>query len=179
MMLHLGARVGPLLATLASSSTLRSSVGPVAVIDTAARNEEAVRTFFYCWNQRDMHAAAALFSEDVVYEDTLYPERFVGKEQLCYHLNRVADAVPASFRFKVDMLSGSAESVGAQWHVELADGTQLPFTRGCSMYKFNEAGQITSGFDVPEPTLKSGSVSLALLSLVSKLFKAFDVGGGS
>jgi len=141
--------------------------------DRISRNTQAVREFFQCWNERDMSKAAKLFSEDVSYEDTLYPEKFVGREQLVFHLNRVADAVPDSFRFVVDEVSASPDRAGVQWHVELADGTQLPFTRGCSMYKFDADGRICYGFDVPEPTLKSGSASLALLSAVSKLLKAF------
>jgi len=35
-----------------------------------------------------MQAAVDLFSEDCVYEDTLYPEKFQGKEQLKAHLFR-------------------------------------------------------------------------------------------
>lgn len=130
--------------------------------------------FFECWNRRDMEAAVLLFSEDVVYEDTVYPEVFEGRDALRFHLLRVADAVPDSFRFVIDDLSsGSAEAtaVGARWHVELADGTALPFTRGCSFYKFNDQGLINSGFDCVEPSLKPGSASLALLSVASRVLR--------
>ena len=44
------------------------------------------------------------------------------------------------------------------------------------MYSFDASGKIARGFDVPEPTIKAGSVSLGLLSLVSKLFKALGIG---
>ena len=64
-----------------------------------------------------------------------------------------------------------ARSIGVKWHVE-NNGTPLPFTRGVSFYTFNADGQICSGFDLVEPSLKPGSASLALLSLVSKVLKA-------
>ena len=93
-----------------------------------------------------------------------------GKEQLQAHLFNVAAAVPKSFEFKVDEISCDEGNgnVGVQWHVE-SNGKPLPFTRGCSMYRVNKQGLITKGFDVPEPTLKSGSVSLFILQIASKL----------
>jgi hypothetical protein len=68
-------------------------------------------------------------------------------------------------------------NVGVQWHVENADpndpsapGKPLPFTRGASLYKVDAlTGKIVSGFDVPEPVIKSGSVSLAVLQTASGL----------
>ena len=94
----------------------------------------------------------------------------LGKEQLLSHLFNVAAAVPKSFEFKVDEIScdESSSNVGVQWHVE-SNGRPLPFTRGCSMYRVNSQGLITHGFDVPEPTLKSGSLSLFVLQVASKL----------
>ena len=121
-----------------------------------------------------MQGAIDLFSEDVVYEDTVYPGVFNGREALRSHLNRVADAVPDSFRFVVDDISSGpddAESIGVKWHVE-SNGKPLPFTRGCSFYKFNDCGQICSGFDLVEPAFKPGDASLTLLSLASKVLKA-------
>ncbi|CAM9113046.1 unnamed protein product [Heterosigma akashiwo] len=125
---------------------------------------QVVRAYFDCWNERDMAGAVAKFAEDCVYEDTLYPETFTGREELRFHLLRVAAALPASFEFVVDELAEDPATgkVGVQWHVE-ADGRPLPFTRGASMYTVR-AGRISRGFDVPEPALKSGSASLALLS---------------
>ena len=94
-------------------------------------------------------------------------------EALRAHLLRVADAVPDSFEFVVDDMSSGppdAESIGVKWHVE-SNGSPLPFTRGCSFYKFNAAGEICSGFDLVEPAAKPGDASLALLSLASKVLK--------
>lgn len=83
----------------------------------------------------------------------------------------MADALPDSFEFVVDEMAdgGDAGTVGVQWHVE-SDGKPLPFTRGSSMYKVDRrASKISYGFDVPEPTVKSGSVSLAILTVAGKL----------
>ncbi|KAJ1416557.1 hypothetical protein B484DRAFT_454247 [Ochromonadaceae sp. CCMP2298] len=131
---------------------------------------DVVRRYFEYWNVRDMESAVAVFSDDCVYEDTLYPGAFDGKEALKTHLFRVAVAVPDSFQFIVDTVSedSSSGTVGVQWHVESA-GNALPFTRGCSMYTVNKQGQITKGFDVPEPTVKSGSLSLGILRQAKNL----------
>ena len=94
----------------------------------------------------------------------------MGKEALEKHLFRVADALPDSFAFVLDEISDGGDVIGVQWHVE-SEGNQLPFTRGTSIYKLDPtgSGKLCYGFDVPEPTVKSGSASLALLSLVGRL----------
>ena len=58
-------------------------------------------------------------------------------------------------------------SVGVRWHVE-ADGKILPFTRGTSMYTVTD-GLIQKGFDVPEPTIKAGNLSLKILETASSI----------
>ena len=62
------------------------------------RDAATCTAFFEAWNRRDMLAAIDLFAEDVVYEDTVYPEVFLGREQLRFHLLRVADAPPLELR---------------------------------------------------------------------------------
>eukprot|EP01041_Mallomonas_annulata_P007423 gene7423-15166_t len=132
---------------------------------------DVISKYFEFWNQRKMSDAASLFSEDCEYEDTLYPGAFTGKVALKNHLFKVADAVPPSFRFIVDDIAvGNNGKIGVQWHVE-SDGQPLPFTRGCSMYTVNKQGLICKGFDVPEPVVKSGSISLAILKGASSIIK--------
>lgn len=122
-----------------------------------------VRDYFLAWNSRDMAAAISLFSDDCEYEDTLYPKVFRGREALQAHLLSVAASLPTSFKFVIDDVSEDSArgKVGVQWHVESSEGP-LPFTRGASMYTVKD-GKISKGFDVPEPVVKSGAVSLALL----------------
>ena len=142
-------------------------------VSAATGNSATCVAFFEAWNRRDMSAAIDLFSEDVVYEDTVYPDVFETKEALRSHLLRVADALPDSFQFVVDDLSSGpadAASVGVRWHVE-SNGSPLPFTRGVSFYTFDDSGKINTGFDLVEPSLKPGDATLALLSVASKVLK--------
>lgn len=125
---------------------------------------KTITLYFESWNKRDMTTAICLFADDCIYEDTLYPGEFRGKDSLEKHLINVANSLPTSFEFKVDTLAVDEKNrkVGVQWHVE-SNGENLPFTRGTSMYAFNDQGLISQGFDVPEPVIKSGSFSLAVL----------------
>ena len=155
------------------ASVALSSAASTPAVAAVTGNAATCLAFFDAWNQRDMTTAVGLFSEDVQYEDTVYPDIFDGRNQLRAHLLRVADALPESFQFVVDDFSSGpedAEAIGVKWHVE-SNGNQLPFTRGCSFYKFNAAGEICSGFDLVEPSLKPGDATLALLSLASKVLK--------
>ncbi len=171
----------------AAASPFQSLFAPRPKAPTAGskskegRGVTQVRLYFDYWNKRQMEAACDLFTEDCSYEDTLYAGAFVGKDALRKHLLRVANALPDSFSFVLDDVSDGGDSIGVRWHVE-SEGKQLPFTRGTSIYKVDPAsGKINYGFDVPEPTVKSGGFSLAILSLVGRLLdeplKAVPLGG--
>ena len=160
-------------ASLRLSSPRRAHVVCTAATTSATGNAATCMKFFDSWNKRDMQAAIDLFSEDVIYEDTVYPDVFENREALRSHLLRVADALPESFQFVVDDFSSGpddAEKIGVKWHVE-SNGKPLPFTRGVSFYTFDAAGKIKSGFDLVEPSFKPGDATLALLSLASKVLK--------
>lgn len=151
----------------------RVALSAAEATTTATGNAAKCVAYFDAWNRRDMEAAVALFSEDVTYEDTVYPEVFSGRDELEFHLLRVADALPRSFVFVVDDISSGsddARAVGVRWHVE-SNGSPLPFTRGASFYTFDSDGNINTGFDLVEPSIKPGSASLAVLSLASKVLK--------
>ena len=130
--------------------------------------KDVVEEYFNYWNLRDMDSAINLFDVDCTYEDTLYPGVFQGRETLKKHLFSVADSLPTSFKFCLDVVSEDKNgNIGVQWHVE-NDDKPLPFTRGCSMYKVNmKTLKITEGFDVPEPVAKSGAFSLFILKSAS------------
>lgn len=133
---------------------------------------QVVEQYFYHWNKREIENAIDLFDENCVYEDSLFPIAFRGKYELKSHLINVANSLPNSFMFVLDSVSDDKNgNIGVQWHVE-SDSRQLPFTRGCSMYKVDlKTSKIYSGFDVPEPVIKSGSVSLALLRTATGFIK--------
>jgi len=110
--------------------------------------------YFAAWNVRDMEAAAALFTEDAVYDDTAFPGILQGKTAIRDHLNLCADAFPPSFTFCVDEVVGNNvdQKLLVRWHVE-QNGAPLPFTRGLSFYKLAaaQAGgnvKIRSGLDI-------------------------------
>ena len=146
------------------------AASPALLVQAEGQASLAVRRYFEAWNRRDMEAAVREFDEAACYEDTQYAGAFTGKEALKSHLFRVADALPPTFEFCIDDVADGGDTVGVQWHVENG-GVELPFTRGCSMYKADpRTGLLISGFDVPEPApFKPGSASLALLSVASKV----------
>lgn len=97
----------------------------------ARKSDAVVREYYDCWNKRNMTAAANLFTPNCIYEDTLFPVVFEGREKLLKHLCSVADSLPTSFKFVIDKIStdnGGSNIIGVQWHVE-SDGKALPFTR--------------------------------------------------
>jgi ketosteroid isomerase-like protein len=158
----------------ASRGTLRMIFGnqpPNRIASSKALSpKQTIELYFDRWNKRDMDSAADLFDADCVYEDTLYPGTFRGREAIKSHLLNVAASLPGSFSFVIDdiaedILNGK---VGVQWHVE-SENKQLPFTRGSSMYTISKNGKILKGFDVPEPVAKTGSASLALLKFALAL----------
>ena len=125
-----------------NSNGLRNLFGTNLNTAKQERPSKVIEAYFRAWNCRDMDVAISYFASDCIYEDTLYPETFRGKDQLRLHLKRVAKALPASFQFVVDEMSASSDllcpggdpvSVGVRWHVE-SEGKPLPFTRGSSMY---------------------------------------------
>jgi len=127
--------------------------------------------YFEAWNRRDMDAAASLFTNDVEYDDTVFPEPFSGSENLKRHLKKCADVFPATFSFEVDDIVSNDGKALVKWHVE-NDGTALPFSRGCSFYEFDQFGrQIKRGIDIVEPAgpVKPGGANLFLDSMKKKL----------
>jgi SnoaL-like domain len=160
---------------LTRSSGLRSLDANPSLFPTMLRalkkstsGKDVVEEYFNYWNLRDMDSAINLFDIDCTYEDTLYPGVFQGRETLKKHLFSVADSLPTSFKFCLDVVSEDKNgNIGVQWHVE-NDDKPLPFTRGCSMYKVDmKSLKITEGFDVPEPVAKTGAFSLFILKSAS------------
>ena len=125
-----------------SSSLMDSLFKPAtaAVGRGGSRSKESpgatlVRRYFELWNERRMAEAVALFSEDCVYEDTLYPGSFEGHDTLRAHLFKVADALPDSFAFVVDEIADGGETIGVQWHV-----SRWSVGDGCCVERKRESG---------------------------------------
>lgn len=127
--------------------------------------------YFGAWNRRDMTAAVNVFSENAQYEDTAFPEPFVGKVKLEEHLNKCADALPTNFQIVIDAVALDASSGTVEWHMENGEGQALPFTQGCSFYKLDKNKiVIRSGIDFIEPAvIKPAFPALVADSLQTKL----------
>jgi ketosteroid isomerase-like protein len=129
--------------------------------------------YFDAWNRRDMIAAVNVFADDMKYEDTAFPEPFVGKAKLQEHLNKCSNAFPASFQIVVDAVAVDKAACAAtvEWHFENGKGEALPFTQGCSYYKLDTKGErILEGIDFIEPAVfKPSGLALFLQSLTTKL----------
>jgi hypothetical protein len=126
--------------------------------------------YFDAWNQRDMKRAVSVFSTNVEYDDTAFPEPFSGIDSLERHLNICADALPPSFSFVLDDKIVVGDQIMVRWHVENGS-EELPFTRGCSYYEI-ENGKIARGTDLKEPAVfKIGGLSLFVKLFVSQLKK--------
>jgi SnoaL-like domain len=109
-----------------------------------------------------MDAAASIFTDDVVYDDTAFPDPLVGKSQVQAHLYRCANVFPPTFTFQVDSVVSGKSKNAVRWHVENG-GENLPFTRGCSFYKLDASGLIAIGLDFVEPgPVKTGRLALIL-----------------
>jgi SnoaL-like domain len=129
--------------------------------------------YFEAWNRRDMMAAVNVFVEDMKYEDTAFPQPFVGKVKLQEHLNKCSNAFPASFQIVVDTVAVDKASRAAtvEWHFENGKGEALPFTQGCSYYKLDPKGElIVEGIDFIEPAvIKPSGLALTMDTITTKL----------
>ena len=61
-------------------------------------------------------------------------------------------------------------------HVELAGGTEFPFSRGVSFYEVDEDGRIVFARDIVEPAVKPGG---AALKVRAACFSAQGLGAGA
>ena len=125
--------------------------------------------YFAAWNRRDIEAAVDLFDDDITYDDTAFPNPFVGKEAAKRHLLLCAECFPNTFTFEVEDVIDTGKTVCIKWHVA-NNGEELPFTRGLSFYKINSFGKIRDGIDFVEPAVfKFGGVELVAESLKGKI----------
>lgn len=124
--------------------------------------------YFEAWNQRDINRATSLFSTMIEYDDTAFPEPFVGSDALKKHLCLCADALPEGFSFVLDDKIDVGDQVMVRWHVE-NNGEQMPFTNGCSFYEV-EKGKIRRGTDWKEPAVfKTGGLNLFVATFLNNV----------
>ena len=167
------------LLALSGGTEDAAAVAASATSDTARGEESfiAPERYFEAWNRRDMDAAASVFTEDVSYDDTVFPQPFAGIDNLKNHLIKCASVFPPSFTFQVDdkVVGSNADNCVVRWHVE-NNGKPLPYTRGISFYELTpggKIGKIRSGIDMVEPSgpIKPGGVDLFVNSLMGLIAK--------
>jgi ketosteroid isomerase-like protein len=160
-----GEVVVPSSSTTGRTGTTSSSSSPLSCTSASLPEQ-----YFASWNERDMERACSVFSEDIEYDDTAFPEPFRGEVALRRHLELCADSMPSTFAFVLDdqVNDGNTASM-VRWHLENGPGNELPFTRGCSLYEI-EDGKIVRGTDLKEPAvLKTAGMSLFVRTVGSKL----------
>ncbi|KAL3907831.1 MAG: hypothetical protein SGILL_008712 [Bacillariaceae sp.] len=150
-------------------STKKISATPASRNLAAGTSQKSLpEKYFDAWNKRDMAQATSVFSSDIEYDDTAFPEPFVGKENLESHLNLCADALPGGFSFVLGDMIDVGDKVMVRWHVE-NDSEELPFTKGCSYYEIKN-GKIVKGTDWKEPAVfKTAGLTLFVKSVVDKV----------
>ena len=115
-----------------------------------------------------MEQAVSVFTDDISYDDTAFPQAFVGKENLRQHLLKCALCFPETFAFCVDRVlpAPDASRIMVAWYVENAK-EPLPFTNGLSYYEINPISQkISKGIDfVDSESIKAAGIIDPILSL--------------
>lgn len=155
---------------------MSSNLEPSCPASTPEECEQLVRSLWTCFNSGAFSNATSLFGADAVYHDTLYPKPFEGRPKINKHLLAMESAFENGLVYVVDELAASSTSVGCRWHVELENGSHLPFSRGASMYKVgHEHGKLVlmEAWDFPEPSFKAASILLPVLSVAVKLLRRF------
>jgi ketosteroid isomerase-like protein len=134
-----------------------------------------VENYYKRYNARNIAQVLDLFSEDIVYEDLIYQEPFVGIDEVAAYFSKIEQLVPGDIQFVVDdITAGDPSKVGVMWHVEIqsdSDGmVELPFSRGASFYEV-EDGKIRFARDLVEPALKPGASALGGISAIAPVIR--------
>lgn len=114
-------------------------------------------------NARDIDFALEQFSDDIFFQDMMFPEPLTNKAQLRDHFQKCLDGFPEGLVFVIDEISKDAGDgrCGAYWHCETPEGKAFPFSRGLSFYKCDANGKLVFAREIPEPSTKTGGAGLA------------------
>ena len=154
----------------ASTSTTTTAQGGDGMRDGTTCAEAVVRQMYAHINAGEVDAATALLSEDVIYEDLNFPETFQGKRAVSELFAESVNSCPKGVVFIIDDCVGDKNGVGLTWHVEL-DGKFFPNTRGASLYRINEDGQLCYARDVVESPTKLGSAAFGIMKVVTPILR--------
>mmetsp|Transcript_27084 Transcript_27084/g.62932 ORF Transcript_27084/g.62932 Transcript_27084/m.62932 type:complete len:178 (+) Transcript_27084:68-601(+) len=154
-----------LLGFAPSLAPRRSALGSHVCVRGVA--DDAARQYWDGMNRRDVEHALAQFSDDIQFQDLLFPSDKRGKKELRQHFETCLEGFPAGLRFEIDEVSKDSGDgmCGMYWHCETEAGDAFPFSRGLSFYKVNAEGKICFAREIPEPAVKPGSMGLAFAKL--------------
>lgn len=143
--------------------------------------EGVVRKFWEITATGKFTQTASLFTEDAIYNDTLYAEPFKGLSEISTHLHNMESAFPPGLVFILDSVAAADRTVGARWHAETDRGQPVPFTRGASMYTLRQVVRhdgsvcllIEDAWDFPETPFKVAAIVLPVLRFASRVMRLF------
>lgn len=138
---------------------------------------EVVKRFWNLQRDGNFRATNYLFAPHAVYHDTLYNTPFEGYDAVDKHLDTMDDVLPSGILFVLDDIAAAEEKVGARWHAETASGSNVPFSRGASMYTVEKDGQggmwITEAWDFVETPFKVAGIVLPVFRFASAALRMF------
>lgn len=79
--------------------------------------EDVVREYYKTYNSGDIQSLENFFDADVVYEDLVYQDAYVGRVELMEYLKHVYDGIGGSgVKFIIDDVADSGDGrVGITW----------------------------------------------------------------
>ncbi|KAJ1457827.1 hypothetical protein M885DRAFT_114771 [Pelagophyceae sp. CCMP2097] len=144
----------------ASNAALVSDMDASYNATAQIRPRDQIKALYAAFNARDADAAAALLSDDVVYEDLLLGASTIcrGKEAFAAALRWHPAFVASRLRLPIgglklivdEVACNGASSVGVEWHVEYSNGQPFPLGRGLSMATLDSEGKLLRVVDICE-----------------------------
>ncbi|KAK1436261.1 hypothetical protein QVD17_02040 [Tagetes erecta] len=140
---------------------------------------DTVKQFYKCLNEKNVKQIENYLSDDCLFEDYSFPTPFTGKKEVIRFLKQLTAGMGENVEFQVSHIYESGDDLvaGVNWHLEWKN-KQVPFTRGCSLYRLTREGErLTIRYRnaqvFVESPIKPGDLFLVLLKIVTSLFDTF------
>nr|GEV47080.1 NTF2-like domain-containing protein [Tanacetum cinerariifolium] len=127
---------------------------------------DTIHQFYKCMNEKNVKQLENYISNDCFFEDYSFPKAFKGKKEVICFLDQLITGMGKNIEFHVGHIyEGDDDLVAAvNWHLEWKD-KQVPFTRGCSLYRLTRDGErlvIRNAQVFVESPIKPGDLFLLL-----------------
>ncbi|KAK7406116.1 hypothetical protein VNO78_07733 [Psophocarpus tetragonolobus] len=137
---------------------------------------DTVSHYYACINNKQLQQLDEYISQDACFDDYAFTKPFQGKKEVMRFLQQLTACMGLNVQFRVKHIyKGDDLTAAASWHLEWKD-KQIPFTRGCTLFKLSELGKkliIWNAEVLIESPIKPGSIALSLLKNVSSIFDNF------